>query len=133
MSYIDVNWDFSQFDRDNFNRFRTAAYLTNANAIAEDVLASPGAGAATPQLNQADAEAALAQAAFASHDYPGAQAHARLAFQHVLQAASLAGVTVESSSNGWVVQPPPNDGGSVHKPAYMYVDRYSRFHRRALP
>ncbi len=40
MSYIDLNWDFSQFDRDNHWRTTAASYLTSANAIAELVLDS---------------------------------------------------------------------------------------------
>jgi hypothetical protein len=27
MSYIDLNWDFSQFDRDNMNRYLTSVYI----------------------------------------------------------------------------------------------------------
>ncbi len=41
MSYIDLNWDYSQFDLDNANRFQAAAYFKLANAVAADVLASP--------------------------------------------------------------------------------------------
>ena len=49
MSYIDLNWDFSQFDRDNSDRFLAAAYNEAANRLAAEVLADPdaGAGAAT--------------------------------------------------------------------------------------
>ena len=58
MSYVDLNWDFSQFDRDNFNRFHAAGYIVNANAIAEDVLASPNAGlgsrSSTPPTSKSD-------------------------------------------------------------------------------
>ena len=43
MSYIDLNWDFSQFDRDNMNRFLAAAFACfNSNQIAADILADPG-------------------------------------------------------------------------------------------
>lgn len=134
MSYIDVNWDFSQFDRDNFDRVRTAAYLTNANAIAELVLASPDADAAAGELALADAEASSAETAFAGHDYPGAFAHGLAAYEHTLAAAALAGVTVTPGENGWVVLPPPPDGGEVIvKPGYAFVDTYRRIDRRALP
>ncbi len=133
MSYIDVNWDFSQFDRDNFNRFRTAAYLTNVNAIAVDVLASPDVDAAAAALAQAESEAALAEASFTAHDYAAAQAHARAAFDAMLEAAALANVAVESSGIGWFVEPPPTDGSVVSKDEYAFVDRYGRIDRRALP
>jgi hypothetical protein len=132
MSYIDLNWDFSQFDRDNYQRFLTAAYLTNANAIAADVLASPGAGAAAAQLAAADTSATAAESAFAGHSYEGAVSNAQAAFGHTLAAAAAAGVTVESSENGWYVQPPaPRLTGGM--PAYAYIDVYSRIARRALP
>ena len=80
MSYIDVNWDFSQFDLDNHWRTTAAAYLINANAIAADVLASPDAAAGMAALGHADVEAGLAQAAFTSHDYAAAFDHAQAAF-----------------------------------------------------
>jgi hypothetical protein len=132
MSYIDLNWDFSQFDRDNYQRFLTAAFLTNANAIAADVLASPGAGAAAAQLAAADTSATAAESAFTGHSYEGALANAQAAFEHTLAAAAAAGVTVESSEIGWYVEP-PNPNRTHDVPRYAYVDVYSRFARRALP
>jgi hypothetical protein len=105
MSYIDLNWDFSQFDRDNMNRFRTAAYITNANAIAADILASRQPERAAEQLAAADAEIGLAKAAMAAHDYPRALGHARTAYEHVLLGAKRTRVRVESSANGWTVLP----------------------------
>jgi hypothetical protein len=35
MSYIDLNWDFGQFDRDNMNRYLTAVYINYANRVAD--------------------------------------------------------------------------------------------------
>jgi hypothetical protein len=132
MSYIDVNWDFSQFDRDNFQRSQAAAYLTNANAVAAQVLASPNADAGAAELAIADTHATAAENAFTSHDYPQAMQSARTAFEHVLAAAALAGVAVEPGENGWYVLPPDGDG-SARKPAYAYIDRYGHITRRALP
>ena len=40
MSYIDLNWDFSQFDRDNAARHQAAGYILNANVIAGRILGS---------------------------------------------------------------------------------------------
>ena len=54
MSYIDVNWDFSVFDRDNMDRWQAAAHLRSANAIAADVLASGNATAGLAELARAD-------------------------------------------------------------------------------
>ena len=36
MSYIDVNWDFSQFDRDNGSKFKAAAYISQRERRGRD-------------------------------------------------------------------------------------------------
>jgi hypothetical protein len=64
MSYIDLNWDFSQFDRDNMNRYMTAAFAENANRIAADVLADPDAGRAADELAGADQLLGASKVAF---------------------------------------------------------------------
>ena len=94
MSYIDVNWDFSQFDRDNSARHHAAGYAKIANILAGNVLASPGAAAAAAKLASADAHLAAAQAAFAAHDYALALSEARSAYNDVHDGAGLAGVPV---------------------------------------
>jgi hypothetical protein len=131
MSYIDLNWDFSQFDRDNHWRTTAAAYLINANAIAEDILASPGADQGMEQLGKADVEAGLAKASFDDHDYGAAFDHARRAFNFVKAAASDAGVRVPVGTRGWFVLPPVLDevaGGDVA--GYAFIDRIGpRSHR----
>jgi hypothetical protein len=55
MSYIDLNWDFSQFDRDNAARHQAAGYIVNANVIAGRILRSRNAGRAAQDLASADA------------------------------------------------------------------------------
>ena len=52
MSYVDLNWDFSQFDRDNTDRFQAAAYINNANALARKIQNDPDAGQAEPSSRQ---------------------------------------------------------------------------------
>ena len=63
MSYIDLNWDFSQFDRDNSARHHAAGYAKIANAIA------PYPGDPGGKITSADTPPRLAQMAFAAHDY----------------------------------------------------------------
>ncbi|WP_125805250.1 hypothetical protein [Actinoplanes sp. ATCC 53533] len=92
MSYIDVNWDFSQFDRDNSDRFLTAAYHEAANRLAADVLAAPKASKARGQLRAADVLLGLSTKAFARHDYRAAYAFAEGAYNQVVAAAKRAGV-----------------------------------------
>jgi hypothetical protein len=123
MSYVDLNWDFSQFDRDNFNRVHAAGYIVNANAIAEAVLASPNAVLGLAELDAADVEVGLAKARLAIHDYAGTFDHARLAYLHALGAAALASVPVPASDNGWVVAPALRGRSPVGR-TYAHVDRY---------
>jgi hypothetical protein len=133
MSYIDLNWDYSQFDRDNANRFQAAAYVINANAIAEDVLASTKAAAAQDELAAADAEIGKAKQALAAHDYVGAFDHARRAYQLVRSGAGKAGVEVVASENGWTVQPPRNEvKGGPAKRDYSFKDRIGEGTKRSL-
>ncbi|WP_229072786.1 hypothetical protein [Actinoplanes sp. DH11] len=79
MSYIDVNWDFSQFDRDNSDRFLTAAYWEAANRLAATVPVGKGKAS----LRAADALLGLASAAFAAHEYRAAYALAEKAYDTV--------------------------------------------------
>jgi hypothetical protein len=95
MSYIDLNWDFSQFDRDNMNRYLTAGYLNQANNVLGKIYKSPRAGQASSLLLAADAAAADALAAFDSMDYAAAAAHAQEAYRLVLEAAASINVNVE--------------------------------------
>ncbi|MFG1992957.1 hypothetical protein ACGFJ7_23550 [Actinoplanes sp. NPDC048988] len=80
MSYIDVNWDFSQFDRDNSDRFLTAAYWEAANRLAAAVPAGT-------RLHQADALLGVARTAFARHDYRVAYALSEAAYNQVAAVA----------------------------------------------
>jgi hypothetical protein len=131
MSYIDVNWDFSQFDLDNHWRTTAAEYLGNANAIAADVLASPDADAGLNALGKADVEAGLAQTAFTNHDYGAAFDHANAAFGFAKEAAHNAGVPVPIGKRGWYVLPPIRSQVNTDEtPAYAHVDRLGgRSHR----
>ncbi|MFI1996002.1 hypothetical protein [Actinoplanes sp. NPDC020271] len=79
MSYIDLNWDFSQFDRDNSDRFLTAAYWEAADRVAATVPAGKGRAS----LKAADALLGLAAKAFAAHEYRAAYALAEKAYYTV--------------------------------------------------
>ena len=69
MSYIDLNWDFSQFDRDNMNRYMAAAFARFGNQVAADVLADPDAGRAADELAAADRLLGASKLAFRHHRY----------------------------------------------------------------
>jgi hypothetical protein len=104
MSYIDLNWDFSQFDRDNMNRFLSAAFARNANRIAADILADPDAGRAADELAAADRLLGASKAAFAGHRYLTAVVLAKQAYDQVRRGARQAGVPVVGSHEGWEVE-----------------------------
>jgi len=98
MSYVDLNWDFSQFDQDNNDRFLAAAYNEAANQLAADVLADPDAGRARDELRAADALIGLAKAALANHNYRVSHGLARLAFGKVKEAADEVGISDDAVS-----------------------------------
>jgi transketolase C-terminal domain/subunit len=87
MSHIDLNWDFSQFDRDNMNRYMAAAFAHSANVIAADILADPD-----PDAGRAADEAASFLA--------------KRAYDLVRKGARQAGVAVVGSHDGWQVDEP---------------------------
>ena len=95
MSYIDLNWDFSQFDRDNMNRYLTSVYINQANTILADIYASPRAGQVAGLLTSADNHAALALADYDSMAYASAAAHAKMAYEDVVTAAAEINVQIE--------------------------------------
>ncbi|MFY1694654.1 hypothetical protein [Solwaraspora sp. WMMA2101] len=98
MSYIDLNWDFSQFDRDNSDRFLTAAYNEAANRLAGEVLDSRHAGRARGELRAADRLLGAAQRSLSRHDYRQALILAEQAYDRVTEAARRAGVPTDSAA-----------------------------------
>ncbi|MFB6719409.1 hypothetical protein ACFCV3_04580 [Kribbella sp. NPDC056345] len=96
MSYIDLNWDFSQFDRDNMDRFQTAARNEAANDLAARALAAPRAERAHDELRRADLLLGLAKNALARHDYSAAYALASQTYSVVEEGARQAGVDVDA-------------------------------------
>ena len=121
MSYIDLNWDFSQFDRDNSARHHAAGYYMVANRVAADILASPNAGAAAADLAAADGALTMAQMAMGAGDYPGTLAHAKAGYKHVLTGAAKAGVAVEvQQPSAFTLLDPTKRGNGATKKGYSY-------------
>ena len=115
MSYIDLNWDFSQFDRDNMNRYMAAAFAHSANVIAADILADPDAGRAADELAGADQLLGVSKAAFRSHRYLAASFLAKRAYDLVRKGARQAGVAVAGSHDGWQVDEPGSAAAAAAK------------------
>ena len=79
ISYVNLNWDFSQFDQDNFNRAQTRAFVDQRQCHREGCVEdSPRAGDGLPALRRADDEFGIAAARFAAHDSVGAFNRAQL-------------------------------------------------------
>lgn len=132
MSYIDLNWDFSQFDQDNNDRFQAAAYINNANAIAAQIQDSNKAGAAAADLAAADAFYERAKAAIADHDYLATFENARLAYESTLSGARKAGVKVTASEDGRTAYPGRRTGQQIPQD-YIDKDRIGSESKRWLP
>ena len=136
MSYVDLNWDFSQFDRDNTDRFQAAAYINNANALVQQIQEDPTAdqAAAADDLAAADASYGQAKAALAAHDYAGTFENARAAYEQALQGALDAGVDVQASNNGRTADPElrggERDTGPLHRQARTRRGRRNRCNAR---
>jgi hypothetical protein len=95
MNYMDLNWDFSQFDRDNMDRYLTSAYVNQANAVLARVYKCPRAGTVGNLLKSADASAGAALGAYADMAYADAAFYAKAAYNTVLSAAAQIKVQVE--------------------------------------
>jgi hypothetical protein len=135
MSYIDLNWDFSQFDRDNAARHQAAAFILNANVIAGRILDSRKAARAANQLDAADEAVGRAERAMSLHDYGETFSQARKAYGLVLSGADRADVDVEPSYNGWAVLPKVKNTPESANPVVSYggFDRIGAGTRRSLP
>ncbi|MGH3039257.1 MAG: hypothetical protein ACRDLZ_07620 [Gaiellaceae bacterium] len=134
MSYIDLNWDLSQFDRDNAARFQAAGFIANANVIAGDILRSKKADRAKALLAAADAAVGRAERAMAAHDYEKTWSDARAAYELALLGADRAGVDVEASHDGWAVLPrvKPGASGANAVVGYAAFDRIGPGTKRSL-
>ncbi|GIE97407.1 hypothetical protein [Paractinoplanes rishiriensis] len=129
MSYIDLNWDFSQFDRDNSDRFLTAAYWEAANRLA--ALASPNR--AKPELRAADTFLGLAARAFAKHDYRNAYALAEAGYAKAAKAAKKSGADPSSVARAMAAETDAaRQNTEIHDP-HEFVDTLAPESPRSQP
>jgi len=98
MSYITISTEFDQFERDNMNRWMTAAYLNQANQILGRITSSPRGGQVAAELAAADTKFTSSLASYGELDYLGAVRQAKLGYEMILSAASRIGVQVEPES-----------------------------------
>ncbi|HZO88041.1 MAG TPA: hypothetical protein VFB38_06840 [Chthonomonadaceae bacterium] len=95
MNYMDLSLGFSQFDRDNMNRYMTTTYINQANNILVPIYANPHAGQVSATLLQADTYAADAVASYENMDYAAAAFSAKRAYDAVRSAAEALGIIVK--------------------------------------
>lgn len=100
MSYLNTNNDFSQFDRDNMDRWRTAAYLAQVKKIGKQLESQEPSAASALAGARVEDHVDHAIELFAGHDYFGALRAAREAYVKTLAVAQDLGVTVEGSTTG---------------------------------
>lgn len=99
-----VNADFSQFDRDNMNRWMTSAFVTQANAIAE--LIWSGRGRVANAIAAADRAVGTAKSRFAAHRYVDARRAAMEAYDLLRSAARKLRIDVVGDRSGMYVEGP---------------------------
>ena len=99
MSYNRTSNNFSQFDRDNMNRYMTAIYINQANKILVTILASPRASEVDGVLLSADADATAALNFYQGMNYISAATKAKAAYDKVLAAAAQINISIEPA--GW--------------------------------
>lgn len=98
MHYLDLATGFSQFDRDNMDRWLTAAYINQANSVLRSIYANPRVNSQTATLQAADTKATQALSHYQAMNYSMAVTSAKLAYLDVLTAAAAINVKVEPQS-----------------------------------
>ena len=123
MSYIDLNWDFSQFDQDNLNRFRAAAYIEGANQLAAEALGAEDEQASYAELRRADRLVGRAERAFAQRRYVQALGLAAEAYEWASRGAADAGVDVQRvEAEARVAAQAAREAGDVHTDEPAIID-----------
>lgn len=100
MSYLSTNDDFGQFDRDNLQRWMTAAHLEAVNTVLAQI-AVHGQPATDDELRAIDEVATVAANAFAQHQYEEALWAARAAYGLVLASAEKRNISIPAPTDGW--------------------------------
>lgn len=96
MGYTALNDDFSTFERDNLQRYRTWDYLRYSNEILLAIGKRNKGGTVSQAIADADALATAAVAAFQVSDHASAVQKARAAYDALLAAAGVVNANVPS-------------------------------------
>lgn len=96
MGYLGLNDDYSVFEIDNLQRYRTWDYLRQSNEILGAIADDNGNAIVTSAITHADALAGAAVASYESSNYHGALEFARAAYEELLSAADAIHAEVPS-------------------------------------
>lgn len=91
MSYIELSNNYSQFDRDNMDRWMTAININRANALLPGILSQDLRPQDKVRLVAADGSATLALLSYRAMQYRAAAAFAKTAYDNVLAVADIYG------------------------------------------
>ncbi|HKP68760.1 MAG TPA: hypothetical protein VJV05_05730 [Pyrinomonadaceae bacterium] len=116
MSYLFASNNFSQFDRDNMNRWLTAVYINESNKILAKILVSPRAGQVSSALLSADADANIALVRYGNMNYLSAVEKAKSAYELVVTAATQINIAIERNSTSGELRNRAPYEGLVDKP-----------------
>jgi hypothetical protein len=95
MSYIDLNWNFSQFDFDNMNRYLTATYINQANLLLKRIYDEKKASRLSSDVINADVNATNALRAYWDMRYPEAAKQAKESYDTLREVAQKANVDLD--------------------------------------
>ncbi len=95
MSYIDLNWNFSQFDLDNMNRYLVATYINQSNAVLKKVYDAKKAGKVAGAIIAADVTSTIALYAYWNMQYDQAVTLAKAGYEAISKTAQAAGIDLE--------------------------------------
>ncbi len=133
MSYIDVNWNFSQFDFDNMNRYLTATYINQSNLILKRIYDEGKAAALAPEIIGADIASTVALWAYWGIQYPDSARLAKAAYETLRKSAQRAGVNLEKFVWFENYQYPDFAGVNAARRAEQILEEKKEARNRNLP
>lgn len=98
MAYIDLNWDFGQFDQDNMYRWEIAGYLNLSSELLKTIVENENVGDVAALLAQAEASATAARADFNAWKYLDGASNAYKTYTTLVTAARQLGIPAGATS-----------------------------------
>lgn len=127
MGYMQLSNNYSQFDRDNMDRWMTAININQANALLPGILAQDLQPRDTLRLVAADGAATLALVAYRAMQYRTAAALAKTSYDNVLAIADRLGTAPARRENSLT------DGQTQEMKPIIEDDGFNRLRRFTDP